>query len=77
MTSEPLAHATMLRDTSGFQWHMPKTCDKASVRGKKSLFTYLNVRLLCKAGYWKKYTLRGIRHFNLNRGIFAEAHQPP
>ncbi len=23
----PLAHATMLRDTSGFQWHMPKTCD--------------------------------------------------
>ncbi len=30
MTSDaqtPLAHATMLRDTSGFQWHMPKTCD--------------------------------------------------
>ncbi len=23
-----VTHATMLRDTSGFQWHMPKTCDK-------------------------------------------------
>ncbi len=22
-----VTHATMLRDTSGFQWHMPKTCD--------------------------------------------------
>ncbi len=30
MTSDaqtPLAHATMLHGTSGFQWHMPKTCD--------------------------------------------------
>ncbi len=22
-----VTHATMLCDTSGFQWHMPKTCD--------------------------------------------------
>ncbi len=31
------------------------------VSEKKCLFTYLNVWLLYKAGYWK-YTLRGIRH---------------
>ncbi len=77
MTSDaqtPLAHATMLRDTSGFQWHIPKTCDMSmNVIGTFQKPVTCQWTVSCRAAV--KYTtciLRSSIRFIASRNSFVQ-----